>query len=215
MRHGSWLFVGVWELLTAVMSALAFLMMGLGGRGALVPAFLFAALAGSFAWSGWRTWRSVRRTSDDDPEVWAVPAPVDDEITIRKTAAPLLIPLLLFSALGWGGVSLCVASMLGLIHGEGSVIVGLLISGLFVLFGHAVLKEHAVTVRLDLRHRRWETRRGVWPFRSLEHGDLTEASRVAVARELRSDEGSEYEVLVARLEWRNRLARTPGAGRAA
>ena len=62
--------------------------------------------------------------------------------------------------------------------------------------------EHAVTVRLDLRHRRWEVRKGVWPIRSWKHGDLTEASHVAVAREVRWDEG-EYEVLVARLEWRD------------
>ena len=55
---------------------------------------------------------------------------------------------------------------------------------------------------MDLAHRSWEVRKGVWPIRSREHGDLTEASHVAVAREVRWDEG-EYEVLVARLEWRD------------
>jgi hypothetical protein len=58
-------------------------------------------------------------------------------------------------------------------------------------------------VRLDLRHRQWEVQKGVWPIRSRKHGDLTEASHVAVAREVRLDEGAEYEVLVARLEWRD------------
>ena len=66
-----------------------------------------------------------------------------------------------------------------------------------------MLKLSAVTVKLDLRHRTWEVRKGVWPIRSRERGDLSEASHVAVARELRSDEGAEYEVLVARLGWRD------------
>jgi hypothetical protein len=114
-----------------------------------------------------------------------------------------LIPLLLFSAFSWGGMALCVASMVGLVNGEGSVVAGLVISGLFVLFGHGALMEHAVTVRLDLRHRRWEVQKGLWPIRSRKHGDLTEASHVAVAREVRLDEGAAYEVLVARLEWRD------------
>jgi hypothetical protein len=43
----------------------------------------------------------------------------------------------------------------------------------------------------------------VWPIRRRTQGDLTEASHVEVARETRSDEGAEYEVLVARLAWRD------------
>src|SRR5262249_48114025 len=87
--------------------------------------------------------------------------------------------------------------------GEGSVVAGLVISGLFALCGHCALMEHAVTVRLDLRQGRWDVRKGVWPIQSRRRGDLTEATHVAVAREVRLDEGAEYEVLVARLEWRD------------
>jgi hypothetical protein len=114
-----------------------------------------------------------------------------------------LIPILLFTAFAWCMMAVCVASVLGLVKGEGSVVAGLIIAGIFVVFGHWALLEQAVTVRLDLRHRRWEIRKGLRPIRSRQHGDLAEASHVAVAREFRSDEGARYEVLVARLAWRD------------
>jgi hypothetical protein len=143
------------------------------------------------------------RSTEDDPEVLPMPLPVHDMLTIRKTPALGLIPIVLFSAFGWGGVSICVAAAFRLLSSEGSAVAGLVISGLFVLFGHTALLEHAVTVKLDAHQRTWEVRKGVWPIRSRERGDLREASTVAVARESRSDEGAEYEVLVVRLEWRD------------
>jgi hypothetical protein len=202
MRYGSWFSVAAWTLLMAVMCGFAFLLIGLGGRGALGPGLFFAAFTGGFAVWGWYSLRSLRRSTEEDPQVLSVPEAVDDVLTIRKMSVLGLIPLLLFSALSRGGLALCVASAFGLVDGEGSVVAGLVICGLFVLFGHGALMEHAVSVRLDLRHRTWEVRKGVWPIRARKQGDLTEASHVAVAREVRSDEG-EYEVLVARLEWRD------------
>jgi hypothetical protein len=203
MRYGSWFFFAAWTLWMAVMCGFAFLLIGLGGCGALGPGLLFAAFAGGFAVWGWYALRALRRSTEEDPEVLSVPEAVDDVLTIRKMSVLGLIPLLLFSAFSWGASALCVASEFGLVDGEGSVVAGLVICALFVLFGHGALMEHAVTVRLDLRHRTWEVRKGVWPIRSRENGDLTEASHVAVAREVRWDEGAEYEVLVTRLEWRD------------
>jgi hypothetical protein len=203
MRCESWFFIAAWTLLMAVMCGFGFLLIGLGGRGAVAPGLLFATYAGGAALWGWHAVRARTRSTEDHPEVLSVPEPVDKVLTIRKTSVPGLIPLILFSAIGWGGLALCAASACGLIDAEGSVVAGLVICGLFVLCDHSALMEHAVTVRLDLRHRRWEVRKGVWPIRSREHGGLTEASHVAVAREVRSDEGAGYEVLVARLEWRD------------
>jgi hypothetical protein len=203
MRYGSWFFLAAWTLMLAVMSGFGLVIIVLGGWRAVVFGLIFAAFAGGCALCGWHALRASRRSTEVQPEVLSVPEAVDGVLTIRKTAAPGLIPLLLFGAFGWGGVALCLASALGLADGEGSVVAGVMISGLFVLFGHAALLEHAVTVELDLGRLRWEIRKGVWPFRSSEHGDLTEASHVAVAREVRLDEGAEYEVLVARLEWRD------------
>jgi hypothetical protein len=203
MRCESWFFLAPWTLGMAVLCAFGFLLIGLGGWGAIAPGLLFATFAGGFAVWGWYALRVLRRSTEDDPEVLSVPEPVDDVLTIRKTSLLGLLPPLLFSAFSWGILALCVASAFGLVDSEGSVVAGLVISGLLVLFGHGALMEHAVTVRLDLRHRRWEVHEGVWPIRSRKHGDLTEASHVAVAREVRLDEGAEYEVLVARLEWRD------------
>jgi hypothetical protein len=202
MRSESW-FIVAWTLMMMVMCRFGFLMIGLGGWGAVAPGLALAAIAGGLALWGWHALRALTGSKEDHPEVLSVPEPLDDVLTIRKTPARGLIPLLLFSVFGWGGVALCAASAFGLVNGEGSVVAGLVISGLFVLCGHSALMEHAVTVRLDLRHLRWEVRKGVWPIRSRERGDLTEASHLAVAREMRLDEGAEYEVVVARLEWRD------------
>jgi hypothetical protein len=203
MRSESWFFVAAWTLMMAVMCGFGFLLIGMGGWGAVTPGLLFAAFAGGCALWGWHALRASTRPTEDHPEVLSVPEPVDHVLTIRKTSLLGLIPVLLFSAVGWGGLALCVVSTFGLVDGEGSVVAGMVICGLFVVCGHCVLMEHAVIVSLDLRHRRWEVRKGVWPIRSSEHGDLIEASQVAVAREVRSDEGAEYEVLVARLEWQD------------
>jgi hypothetical protein len=141
--------------------------------------------------------------TEDDPEVFPVPKSADGVLTIRKTPTVGLIPLLLFSAFGWGGVAFCAASELGFGRGEGSIITGLLIFGLFALFGHSALIQHAVTLKLNLRQGTWELRKGVWPIRWRKRGDLTEASHIAVARDVRLDESAEYEALVARLAWRD------------
>ena len=117
------------------------------GRAGLI----FAAFTGGFVVWGWRPLRALMHSTGDHPEVLSVPEPVDDVLTIRKMSAPELIPLLLFSAIGWGGLALSVASVFGLVAYEGSAVAGLLISGLFVLCGHGALMEHAVTVRLDRR----------------------------------------------------------------
>src|SRR5262249_55253652 len=154
---------------------------------------------GFAAW-GWSALRTSKRSPEDDPEVLPVPDAVDGVLTIRKTSALGLVPFLLFTALSWGLLVLCIPSAFGLADSGGSVVAGLVICGLFVWFGHGGLMEHAVAVRLDLRHRTWDVRKGVFPICSRKGGDLTEASHVAVARELRWDDGSDYEVLVARLE---------------
>jgi hypothetical protein len=202
MGYGSWFFLAAWTLMMAVMCGFGFVLIGLGGWGAVTPGLIFAAFAGGFAVCGCHALVVLRRPTEDHPEALSVPEAVDGVLTIRKTSVPGLIPFLLFGAIGWGGLALSVASALGLVAYEGSAVAGLVIGGLFVLSGHGALMEHAVTVRLDLRQRSREVRKGVWPIRSRAHGDLTEASHVAVAREVRWDEG-EYEVLVARLEWRD------------
>ena len=198
----SFFFAAVTLIMAVTCGGFALLLIGLGGSGAVAPGLIFAAFSGGLAVWGWHALRILRRPTEDRPAASSLPEAVEGVLTIRKTSVPGLIPLLLFGAIGWGGLALSVASALGLIAYEGSAVAGLLIAGLFVLFGHRVLMEHAVTVRLDLAHRSWEVRKGVWPIRSREHGDLTEASHVAVAREVRWDEG-EYEVLVTRLEWRD------------
>jgi hypothetical protein len=203
MRYASWFWMLGWTAFMALLSASGFVLAALGGWGAVLPGLFFGALAGVFALSGWHVLRSLTRSTPDDPEVLSVPEPVNGVLTLRKTPALGLIPVFLFGLFGWGGVALCGGSALGLVSGEGSAVAGLVISGLFVLLAHGALMEHAVTVKLDLRNRRWAVRHGVWPILSRKRGDLTEASRLALAREVRSDEGSEYEVLVARLEWRD------------
>jgi hypothetical protein len=203
MGYGSWFFLAAWMLMAVAMCGFGFVLIGLGGWGAVAPALVCAAFGGGCGLWGWHVSRASTRPTEDHPEVLAVPEAVDGVLTIRKTSVLGLIPLLLFGAFSWVGLAFSVASALGLIAYEGSAGAGLLISGLFVLFGQGALMEHAVTVRLDLRHREWEVRTGVWPIRSRELGDLTEASHVAVAREVRWDEGAEYEVLVARVEWRD------------
>jgi hypothetical protein len=203
MGYGSRFSLAVWMLMTAPMCGCGFALVALGGWGAVAPGLIIAAIGGAFGLWGWHTSRASTRPTAGHPEVLAVPEPVDGMLTIRKTSALGLIPILLFCAMGWAGLALSVGSVLGLIAYEGSAGAGLLISGLLVLFGQGALMEHAVTVRLDLRHRQWEVWRGVWPIRLREQGDLTEASHVAVAHETRSDEGAAYEVLVTRLEWRN------------
>jgi hypothetical protein len=203
MGYGSWFFLAAWTLMMAVLCGFGFVLIGLGGWGAVVPGLVFAAFSGGAAWWGWHGLRALTASAEGQPEVLSVPKPVDDVLKIQKTSVPGLVPLLLFSASGWGGFGLCVLSAFGLVDGEGSVMVGLAISGLLILFGHGALMDQAVTVRLDLAHRSWEVWKGVWPIRSHAQGDLTDASHVAVAREVRSDEGAEYEVFVARLEWRD------------
>jgi hypothetical protein len=203
MRYASWFGMLGWTAFMTLLSAAGFVLGALGGEGALVPGIFFGAVAGLFALSGWHVLRSLARSTPDDPEVLSVPEPVNGVLTFRKTPALGLIPIFLFGLFGWGGVALCGGSALGLVGAEGSVVAGLVISGLFVLFAHVALMEHAVTVRLDLRNRQWAVRKGVWPILSRQRGDLTEASRVALAREVRSDDGAEHEVLVARLEWRD------------
>ena len=203
MGYGSRVFLAAWMLMMAGMCGFGLVLIGLGGWGGIAPAVICAAFGGACGQWGWHTSRAATRPTADHPEVLAVPEAVDGVLTIRKTSIPGLIPLLLFGAIGWVGLAFCVGSALGLMLYEGSAVAGLLISGLFVLLGQGALIEHAVTVRLDLRHREWEVRRGAWPIRLRERGDLTEASHVAVAREVRWDEGAEYEVLVARLEWRD------------
>jgi hypothetical protein len=94
-------------------------------------------------------------------------------------------------------------SAVGLVKGEGSVVAGRVICGLHDLFAQCALMEQAVTERLDLRQRTWEIRKGIWPTRRREQGELNEASRMVVAGESSMDEGAEYEVLVAGLEWRD------------
>src|SRR5262249_33481083 len=163
MRYGSWFFVAAWTLWMAVLCGFGFLLIGLGGWGAVVPGLVFAAFSGGFALWGGHALRALTRSTEGHPEVVAVPGAGDDGLAIRKTSVPGLIPLLFFSAIGWGGLALCVASAFGWVDSEGSVVAGLVICGLFVLFGHSALMEHAVTVRLDLRRRRWEVRKGVWP----------------------------------------------------
>jgi hypothetical protein len=203
MRIDSSFSIAAWTVMMAVMCGFSLLLIGLGGWGALAPGLAFSTVAGGGVIWGWHAIRARTRVTAEEPEALPVPEPVDDILTIRKTHMRGLIPILLFTAFAWCMMAVCVASAFGLVKGEGSVVAGLIITGLFVLFGHCVLLEHAVTVRLDLRHRRWDSRKGLWPIRSRRHGDLTEASHVAVAREFRSDEGAEYEVLVARLAWRD------------
>src|SRR5262249_27330576 len=147
MRYGSWFFVAAWTSLMAVMCGFGFLLIGLGGWGAVLPGLVFAAFSGGFAFWGGHALRALRRSTAGPREVLSVPGAVDDVLTIRKTSVPGLIPLLLFSAIGWGGLALCVASAVGWVDGGGSVVAGLVICGLFVLCGHGALMEHSVTVR--------------------------------------------------------------------
>jgi hypothetical protein len=187
----------------AVVCGSGFVLIGLAGWGAVVPGLIFAAFAAGFtAWGSHALWIS-RRSPEDDPELLPVPDAVDGVLTIRKTSALGLVPFLLFTVLSWGLLALCIPSAFGLADSGGSVVAGLVICGLFVWIGHGGLIDHAVTVRLDLRHRTWDVRKGVFPICLRKRGDLAEASHVAVARELRWDDGSEYEVLVARLEWQD------------
>jgi hypothetical protein len=185
------------------MCGLGFLMIAFGGPGALAPGLAFATFSAGFALWGWHAMRARTRSTAHDPEVLPVPKPVGEVLTIKKTPAPGLIPLFCLTAFGWAGVVFSAASELGFGRGEGSIITGLLIFGLFALLGHGVLIEHAVSLKLNLREGTWELRKGVWPMRRCQRGDLAEASHVAVAREARLDEGSEYEVLVAKLVWRD------------
>jgi hypothetical protein len=187
----------------SVMCGFGLLLIALAGWPAVIPGLVFSAFAGGMALWGWRSLRARTRSTESNPEVLPVPLPVDDMLTIRKTPALGLIPIFAFSLFGWCGVAICVAAAFGWISGEGSLLTGVVISGIFALLGHSALAEHAVTVKLDLHNRTWEVRKGVWPIRRLERGDLHEASHVAVAREFRSDEGANYEVLVARLAWRD------------
>jgi hypothetical protein len=203
MRNAPWLGIASWSLMMAVMCGFGLLLIVLAGWPAVIPGLVFSAFAGGMALWGWHSLRARTRSTESEPEVLPVPVLVDDTLTIRKTPALGLIPIFLFSFFGWGAVSVCVAAAFGLISGEGSVLAGLVISGLFVLFAHSALMEHAVTVKLDLHNRTWQVRKGVWPIRTFERGDLSAASHVAVAREFRSDEGADYEVLVARLAWRD------------
>jgi hypothetical protein len=203
MDYGSRFFLAAWMLMAVAMCAFGFVLVALEGWGAVAPGLVIATIGGALGLWGWHISRASTCLTGGHPEVLAVPEPVDGVLTIRKMSVLGLIPILLFCAMGWAGLALSVGSVLGLIAYEGSAGAGLLISVLFVLFGQGALMEHAVTVRLDLRLRHWEIWRGVWPIQLRNHGDLTEASHVAVAQEARWDEGAEYEVLVARLEWRD------------
>jgi hypothetical protein len=203
MRIDSWFSIAAWTVMMAVMCAFSLILIVLGGWGALAPGIAFATFAGGGVIWGWHAVKSRTRVVAEEPEALPVPEPVEGILTIRKTQMRGLVPILLFTAFAWCMMAVCVASAFGLVRGEGSVVAGLIIAGIFVLFGHSVLLEQAVTVRLDLRQGRWENRKGLLPIRFRQRGDLTEASHVAVARELRSDEGAEYEVLVARLAWRD------------
>jgi hypothetical protein len=203
MGYGlSFFFAAVTLIMAVTCGGFALLLIGLGGSGAVAPGLIFAAFSGGLAVWGWHALRILRRPTEDRPAASSLPEAVEGVLTIRKTSVPALIPMALFGVIGWSGVVLSVASALGLVAYDGSAVAGMVIGGLFALFGHVALMEHAVTVRLDLRHRRWGVQKGVWPIRSRAHGELTGASHVAVAREVRWDEG-EYEVLVARLEWRD------------
>jgi hypothetical protein len=104
LRYGSWFFLAAWTLMMAVMCGFGFVIIGLRGWGAVVFGLIFAAFAEGCALYGWHALRALKRSTEDHPEVLSVPEPVDGVLTIRKTAAPGLIPLLLFSAIGWGGM---------------------------------------------------------------------------------------------------------------
>jgi hypothetical protein len=128
----------------AAMCAFGLLLIALGGWAAVAPGLVCSAFAGGMALWGRHSLRARTRFTASDPELLPVPMLVDDILTFRKTPVLGLVPILLFSAFGWGGLAICVAAAFGLLNGEGSAAVGLAISGLFVLFGHGALMEHAL-----------------------------------------------------------------------
>jgi hypothetical protein len=190
----------------AGMCAAALIFAGVVARGGVTAALslaIFSGIAGLFALHGWKQLCALRRRPGGYPEVLHVPPPRGDVLTVRDASFIDLLPILSLTAVGWGGVALCGGDLLGWVEGEGSAIAGLIIAGVFVLLGHALLHSEAVTIRFDLGRRTWDARAGVWPFRSASSGALDEASGLVVARSSRYDEWAEYPILVARLGWRD------------
>jgi hypothetical protein len=196
----------VWTLVMAGLCGAALFFAGVVAREGLtsgLPLAIFSGIAGLFALHGWKQLRALRRRPEGYPEVLHVPPPREDVLTVREASFIDLLPILGLAAVGWVGVALCGGDLLGWVDGEGSAIAGLIIAGLFVLMGHALLHSEAVTIRFDLGRRTWDARAGVWPFRSASSGALDEASGLVVARDSRYDEWAEYPILVARLGWRD------------